>query len=266
MRQMGMDPRRRLAVQLELRTIQARAWQALIGGSFGPTRLAVVLALLSWPFVVLALHVMGAVWNLEPRAPLVVELAALSAVLTGGLVGGSLGGRLIGRRSPLVAVPLTAYSAWVGALVGTTLLPAVFAVEGSLIDMGQHFGTVLEVGHAGDIVEAVKVVAVLHWAVAGMWLPLIVLALVARWLHQRPERDELTSRWRDGVLAVLGIGLSGWSALIGFPAAVILVAGVVIWSARLRSAGLDHAVPRPEAIGPEARADEREDPALDPTG
>ena len=118
-----------------------RAMRKLAYHPAGPTVLAVSLALISWPFVALSLPVyerQGAGFSvsdvqppLSPTDP-VRWTAAASAVILSSVIAGFVGGWLIRhRRGPSywTALPV----AWICAIGGTTLLPAL---------LGQHFGAV----------------------------------------------------------------------------------------------------------------------------
>ena len=114
-----------------------RALRRLSYHPAGPTVLAVALALTSWPFVALNIHVYELTGLADGSEPLPSTdparwTAAASAVLVSAVVAGFVGGWLIRhRRDSSYWVALLV--AWICGIGGTTLLPAL---------LGQHFGTV----------------------------------------------------------------------------------------------------------------------------
>lgn len=110
-----------------VRAVDARLLR-VAGGPFGPTRLAVVFAVISIPAVAFGVPAYvpaptgSGVARLSPADP-VVWIAAIPAVLAAAVVAGSIGGWVLRRR--LSGFFLTLLLAWVVAIVVIPVGPNV---------------------------------------------------------------------------------------------------------------------------------------------
>lgn len=113
---------------------EASILERLVAGRFGPTRLALVLAAVTLPFVVVSTAVY------EDLAPpdMIVELSPLAAerlvtlipaVIVAALLAGTVGGWLVRRRFRLGAVA-TFVMAWTVAIAALPLGPSLARLRG----------------------------------------------------------------------------------------------------------------------------------------
>jgi hypothetical protein len=215
------------------------ALRRLVRSPIGPTLTALVLALISAPFVAFAI-VRESVppWIGpfdEPVDPGIAIAIACIAVIAGGLVGGTIGGRLL-RRSPVAGLLVAVAVAWPIAIATLPMVPTLLGVE-----YRTAFGCISSCNptiRAGDLASgAISYAASVFSGVFLIVPPVGALALaIAAWVASR--------RHRPIVAIVLGlsavtsynfwsiVGSSSWHSLGGAEGPfALLVIGAVMWVA-----------------------------------
>jgi MFS family permease len=220
---------------------------------FAPTILALVLAIASLPLAILSMMAAPGPGSGPPEAHLGFDdalIGSIGAVIAGALVGGTLGGRLV-RRRPLAGAFVALAAAWPAAIVGFALLPWYLGrtmsvgrvcIDGCSTALDLHPGGTYAFAAIGQYIQSLGGGLLIVGMSLPYWIvPAIVALVVAKW--SRPGR----ARRVAFVAAVLAHGgLNAWSIYASSWAWVVLVAGVIAWSALLSWPRLVQPGPRAE--------------------